>query len=110
MSRTRPPDRQQSFQVKIVHVLSNGNHQELLMTYSLGDDGRVAALFCADFKAGTDNHNLIMDMCVVASKLLQHGYTAQQAFGSLSKEPTSMLGSMLREAAQLDKEHGFDDQ
>ena len=60
-------------------------------------------VFCADFKAGTDMHTLIVDASILVSRLLQMGLQAKHLVASLC-EPPSIVGSIARAAAKLDEE------
>lgn len=101
--RTRLPDRRLSVTQHVVHELSSGNQVKIIVTFSFNELGLVREFFCADFKAGSDQQALIIDASILVSRLLQHGVTPRMLLGSLS-EPTSIIGSILKVAAELDEE------
>jgi hypothetical protein len=54
-----------------------GNGVEVKLKITIGFTDRTMAtpvqVFCADFKAGSDFHAIIMDGCILISRLLQFG-------------------------------------
>lgn len=83
--------------------MDNGASKHVLATFGFGEDGRVREMFCADFKAGTGVQVLVMDACVMASTILQHGQTAKQLSAMLTQGP-SLIGALVAEAARIDKD------
>lgn len=94
MARVKLTDRRYNETAKVEHRLAGGALLKVLVTFGFNETGEVKEVFCADFKAGSDNHMLITDACVLISRLLQHGYQAGELRASLG-EPPSLLGSIL---------------
>lgn len=105
--RDRLPDRRHSITQAVNHRLSTDVELKMLVTFSFVSetDRRVREVFCADFKAGSDFHTLLIDASILLSKLLQHGYTPSMLLASLS-EPRSMMGSILEAAVKLEQDLG----
>lgn len=105
--RTRLPDRRPSVTQRVKHTLGDGKEQKVLVTfgYFSEHDTRIREIFTADFKAGSDAQTMIVEACILISRLLQHGTTPLMLLGSLS-EPRSLLGSILEQAAKIEKENG----
>lgn len=53
----------------------------------------VKEVFCADFKAGSDSQAVVMDACILLSRLFQHGDTPQDILKSMC-EPRSLIGTI----------------
>lgn len=70
------------------------NHDKNVIVSYGHHGGRVVEMFCADFKAGDDMQTLIMDACVMASLLLQHGYDAAELLSRLADGP-SLIGQLV---------------
>ncbi len=104
MTRARPTDRRLSVNEKIVHVWANGNEQRLIVTFGFDASHKVREVFCADFKAGTDMHTMIVDACVLLSLLLQHGYDVTDLTGKLAGSPWSILGTLVNAAVKVEKQ------
>ncbi len=107
MSRSRLPDRRPSVTQRVTHVLSSGDEISMLVTFSFPEEGSrdIREIFCADFKAGSDFHTLVIDASILVSRLLQHGNTPSQLLASLS-EPTSIIGSILKAAVAVEENSG----
>lgn len=86
------------------HQLTTGVTIKLLVTFGVDPARkRVTEIFCADFKAGTDQHTLIMDACVMMSLLFQHGYDASHVAGKMAAPPRSLLGTLVDAAVEVQK-------
>lgn len=86
----------------------SGKDHHILVTFGFDETERhVREVFCADFKAGTDYHHLAVDACILVSRLLQHGATAQELLDSVGRPP-SLIGVLLAAAAKQEEElsHG----
>ncbi len=79
------------------------------VTVGFRADGRAAEVFAVGPKPGTELRATIEDGCVMASLLLQHGYTLAHIAGKLSKAgedgPGSAVAAIVRFAEGL--EAGF---
>jgi hypothetical protein len=79
--------------------------REISLTVTFGFDGadNVREVFCADFKAGSDLHAVVMDACILLSRLLQHGDPPEELASTLC-EPPSLVGCIARAVSlvQLD--------
>ena len=78
------PDRRVSANLQIVHMTVDKKEIRLQVTIGYGPDRKIREVFCADFKAGSEFHALVMDTCILVSRLLQFGDTTQQIMRSLS--------------------------
>lgn len=93
MTRTRLPDRRRSETFAVAVRLTNDTELKVLVTVGYDDTGRVKEVFCADFKAGSDQHGQVMDACVLMSRLLQYGDDPAQIYLSLGR-PVSLIGQI----------------
>ncbi len=102
--RTKLNDRRFSTTLKVHHRIASGDEIKLLITVGYEDPKRSIPreVFCADFKAGSDNHQLIMDACILLSRLLQHGDTPEDLVRSMCNPP-SLIGTI---AAVILREQG----
>lgn len=110
MSRERLPEKRPSVNVRAKHVLESGKEFSLLVTLGFELPApaltpRVREVFCADFKAGTDMHSVVVDASILASLLLQHGYRPLELAERLT-DPGSIVGTIIRAAAQFEREEG----
>lgn len=94
-------DRRPSVTTKTNHQNYSGSDLPVIITCGFSG-GRVREVFTASFKAGSDSNALAGDGCVLISLLLQHGYTPELLLHKLCNPP-SLLGSILRAAADLDR-------
>lgn len=111
MPRTPLPDRRPNVTMKVSHVFAGGREQNLLVTFGFdslttpfGTKRRIAEIFCADFKEGTDLHTLITDACVCLSLLLQHGYDAPTLRAKFMPAPKSLLSTLIEAAIELEQD------
>lgn len=104
MTRSPLPDRHRAETIKVQHTWSHGATTSLIVTCGFDDAGMVRAVFCADFKAGTDMHTLVIDACIALSLLLQHGYTVRELRGKLAAAPQSLLATLINAAAEIENE------
>jgi hypothetical protein len=98
MTRTKLPDRRQSESGKITFLYENGKEQKILITIGFDDDGSPKEVFCADFKAGTTLHSIVMDACILISRCLQHGDDPVELSASMCEGP-SLIGAILSAVA-----------
>lgn len=111
MPRQSLPDRRPNVTMKVMHRFAGDREQNLLVTFGfslvvtpMGHRQRVAEVFCADFKEGTDLHTLITDACVCLSLLLQHGYDAKALRTKFMPAPKSLLSTLIEAAIELEQE------
>ena len=100
MSRAKLPDRRPSMTQKVYVALDGGKQVKLLVTIGFNSLGRPMEVFTADFKAGTAMHTIVMDACVMMSRLLQHGDTPLELYKALAR-PESVLGAIAKAIAEL---------
>lgn len=103
MTRERLPDRRPNETFSVAVRLMNEREVKVLVTVgyevitdpATGDKvrGRAKEMFCADFKAGSEVHGMIMDACVLMSRLLQYGDTPEGIYLSLGR-PVSIIGQI----------------
>lgn len=98
--RKKLHDRRHNETRKVVYThLSDGKEKNILITVGFDDDGIPREVFCADWKAGTDLHALVMDTCVLVSRLLQYGDTAAGLSEAMCEGP-SLIGAIIAEVAK----------
>lgn len=103
MARERLDDRRPSVNLKVTHTTINGNEQTFHITCGFAA-GKIREVFIArNFKTGTDLGVVVTDACCLISLLLQHGYTPEMLVHKFA-DPPSLIGSIVRAAAQLDKD------
>ena len=103
MTRTRLPDRRPSVTERI--KLTVGDHDKnVLVTFGFTDEAMTVPLevFCADWKAGQALHSMVIDSCILISRLMQHGDRASELAKTLC-DPPSLLGQI---AAAVAKHEG----
>jgi hypothetical protein len=91
--RQKLPDRREAINVTLRHELGNGNRLKFIITMGFDGLGNVREVFCADFKAGSDNQSVIMDACIILSRLLQYGDAPEELFNSMCSPP-SLIGTI----------------
>lgn len=104
MTRTQIPDRRAAVTETIFYHTTTGGQIKMLVTFGLdAEHKRVIELFCADFKAGTDQHTLVMDVCVMLSLLMQHGYEPKNLLSRLAGVPRSLAGQLMEAAVKVEE-------
>jgi hypothetical protein len=93
MSRVRLDDRRPSITRAILVDMDGGQQIKILITIGFDKQEKPREVFCADFKAGTSMHAIVMDACILFSRLLQHGDTPDKLESSMC-EPHSLLGAI----------------
>lgn len=91
--RTKLLNRRQSETRQIIFAYENGKEQSIIITVGFDDDGEPKEVFCADFKAGTTLHSIVMDACILFSRLLQHGDLPPELLASMC-QPPSLIGAI----------------
>ena len=99
MTRTRLPDRRPSETCKITFRYENDREQKILITIGFDSSGAPKEVFCADFKAGTTLHSIVMDACILVSRMLQHGDDPIELVNSMCR-PHSLIGVILAAVAE----------
>lgn len=92
--REKLPDRRFSVNARVVWTKYNGKQTNIVATIGFDANGKPKEIFCADFKAGSDNQAIVMDACILVSRLLQHGDTLDELLGSMCSPP-SLLGTII---------------
>jgi hypothetical protein len=98
MTRTKLPERRASETRKITIRFADSKEQKILITIGFDDAGEPKEVFCADFKAGSDLHALVMDACIVVSRCLQHGDEATDLVAAMCEGP-SLIGFIVAAVA-----------
>jgi len=93
VTRSSLPTRRFSITRKIMVELDNGKEIKILITIGF-HDGRPCEVFCADFKAGTALHGIVIDACILFSRLLQHGDSPAELVASMCQGPSSLVGAI----------------
>lgn len=89
--RTKLPNRRFSVTTYIVWQTAKGTNQKIIATIGFDEKGGAKEVFCADFKSGSDNQAVIMDACILVSRLLQHGDLPDDLLASMCNPP-SLIG------------------
>jgi hypothetical protein len=90
--RKKLQDRRFSETRRIPLTLDGQNQIHLLITIDYDenfDPPQPRGIFCADFKAGTALHAIVMDSCIMLSRLLQYGDNPEDLAKTLT--PGSLL-------------------
>jgi hypothetical protein len=87
---------------KIQFAYENGKEQGILITVGFDEGGEPKEVFCADFKAGTTLHSIVMDACILFSRLLQHGDLPVELFASMCRPP-SLIGAIAATIAEYQR-------
>lgn len=100
--RQRLPDRRPSVTERVAVTLDGGKDTYVIVTVGFEDMEmkKPREVFCADFKAGTSLHAIVMDACILLSRLLQHGDTPQELASSLC-QPHSLVGTIAAHVVRL---------
>lgn len=91
--RNKLPDKRFSVNLPITHITTLQKEISLIITVGYNENREIKEVFCADFKAGSDNHAVVMDSCILLSRLLQHGDTPKQLLESMCL-PLSLIGTI----------------
>ena len=100
MPRIRLPNRRQSITQKIFVAMDGGKELKLLLTIGFDSDNKPKEVFCAGFRAGTALETIVMDACILMSRLLQYGNTPQELYKTMA-QPPSVLGAIAKAIAEL---------
>jgi hypothetical protein len=98
--RTRLADRRASVTSRVIFAMADGKEIGLTVTFGLDQEGNVREAFCADFKAGSDLHAIVMDSCILLSRLLQHGDAPEELARTLCAPP-SLIGCIAKAASEI---------
>jgi len=104
MSREPLDNRRFAVNKEVTHIEASGASKKVIITVGFDKNRRVKELFCADFKAGSETQAIVMDACVLASRLMQYGDAARDLPSKLCS-PTSLIGSIIKAAADEDAPH-----
>lgn len=100
--RERLPDRRPSVTMPVTWAWANGHESKIVVTIGFDANRQAREVFCADFKVGSDFHALVMDACILMSRLLQHGDTPAELADTMCSPP-SLIGiiaqAIVREVA-----------
>jgi len=102
MVRNKLPDRREAATRKVPYEQANGRSVTLLVTIGFHPETkRVSEIFCADFKAGSEFHAIIMDTCILLSRLFQHGDIPEEIANSVGHP---LIKTLAMAAAEEDKQ------
>lgn len=95
MTREKLPDRRPSVTKKIAVTLDGGKEVHLFVTVGFADDAMTLPreVFCADMRTGTALHTMIIDSCILLSRLLQHGELPENLADTLC-QPPGLIGAI----------------
>lgn len=101
MSRIKPGSRRPNITRPVTFTGDGGAEIKILITigYSTAVPDAAIEVFCASFKAGTQLHAIVMDACILFSRLLQHGDTPAELAAAMC-EPPSLLGAIAAAVAE----------
>lgn len=91
--REKLPERRPAVNQVIKFKSVAGHEIELIITIGYGNQSQVREVFCADFKAGSDNQAIVSDACILLSRLLQYGNTPADILKSMCSPP-SLIGQI----------------
>lgn len=94
--RTKLPDRRGSVNRNVYFESANGNQVKVVVTVGYDDQCRAREVFCADFKAGSNTQAIVMDACILVSRLLQHDGETPEALAASMCSPPSLIGAIIR--------------
>ena len=97
--RTKLPTRRSSANLAITFKSAAGKDIKLLITVGYDEEHKIREVFCANFQSGSDNHALVMDACILLSRLLQHGDTPTELVKSMCSPP-SLIGTIAQAILQ----------
>jgi hypothetical protein len=78
-----------------------GRPKHVLVTFGFNQKKRISEVFCADFKVGTEAHAIVVDACILLSRLFQHGDTPKEVAAALGEG--SLIKSIATAAAEEDE-------
>lgn len=84
-----------------VPVQMDHSEVKVLVTVGFDDVGNPMEVFCASFKAGTSLHAIVMDACILFSRLLQHGDRPSAVLRGMC-QPYSLVGRIAEEVARYE--------
>ena len=103
MARSKLPEKRPALTRKLLVNMMGGKQTHILVTFGFKKEEvitstttyrfRVAEVFCADFRAGSDLHAIVMDACILLSRLMQHGDSPRELANTLCE------GSLIKEIA-----------
>jgi len=93
VTRTPLPSRRPNVTRTVTWTNTTEKETRLLITVGFDEHGDAREVFCADFKAGSDTHAVVMDACILFSRLLQHGDTPRSLADAMCSPP-SLLGTI----------------
>jgi hypothetical protein len=104
--RRKLPTRRAASTIWVEHITANSTHR-IAVTYGYAETEhppRIREVFCADFKAGSDQHAFVQDACVLLSVLLQTGHDVSWLLAKMGGQ-RSLIGALL--AAMRDEEENL---
>jgi hypothetical protein len=98
--RQKLPNRRRCETLEVPVAIDGSKDHKLLITvgYRSTSDRQPSEVFCSSFRAGTAMNAIVMDACVLLSRLLQHGVPADEVANSLSSPP-SLVGAIAKAVA-----------
>jgi hypothetical protein len=81
-----------------VPISEEGKTQEVIVTVGFDLEGKPREVFCADWKSGAAMHSIVIDACILLSRLLQHGDSPADLAVTLC-QPPSVLGAIAAHVA-----------
>jgi hypothetical protein len=79
--------------------VEGGKEVHVLITVGFDEEGEPKEVFCASFKSGTTMNSIVMDACILFSRLLQHGDLPPDLLASMC-QPPSLIGAIAAAVAE----------
>lgn len=109
--RTPLPNYRKCIVEDVRHITASGHELTLPVTFGLDTNGKIREFFCTPNKSGTDIQALINDGALMASILLQHGYSISELAAALGENrnegeksgaPSSAFGAIARAGVMIE--------
>lgn len=105
MIRAKLKNRRASETMKVYYTGDNGVEWKLIVTIGFDEAGVVREVFCSSFKVGTALNTIVMDACILISRLLQGGDKPANIAAAMC-EPLSLVGTIAAAIAKRVAEGG----
>lgn len=106
MAREKLPSRRANETRRVEFTMTDDENRpvsfSLLVTVGFDDNGRVKEVYCSSFRAGTAMNAIVMDACLLFSRLLQSGDDPRDIASSLVKpyNAISLVGTIAKAVAE----------
>jgi len=97
--RTKLNNRRANQTRRVTFTVEGGKEVHVLITVGFDEEGEPKEVFCASFKTGTTMNSIVMDACILFSRLLQHGDLPPDLLASMC-QPPSLIGAIAAAVAE----------